>query len=163
MICVSGVKALWSWIGGRRDHMSAAIQVFLCDSKVPTVDEWNEAIKVEGFDLVLDPWDPRTDDGYWPAFLKGEESGFEWYLSSVAETEEAPDYPFKASVGDCDLRAQLCFSSYANEETTAAIAGAVLAKLGGGYYWDPETDKRFLRGDDAVAAARKIAAEKGIA
>jgi hypothetical protein len=66
-------------------------------------------------------------------------------------------------VGNCDLRAQLCFSSHANEETTAAIAGAVLAKWSGGYYWDPETDKRFLRGDDAIAAARKIAAKKGLA
>ena len=140
--------------------MSTDIQVFLQDSRVPTADDWNAAIKTEGFDLVLDPFDLRADDGYRPAFLKGEESGFEWYLSKVATMEEMPGFPFKAFIGDCDLKAQLCFTSYANEEVASAIAGAVLAKLSGGYYWDPETDNRFLQGDDAIAAAWKIAKEK---
>src|SRR5438128_1170303 len=139
--------------------MGAAIQVFLRDSKVPTVGDWNAAIKTEGFDLVLDPFDLRTDDGYRPASLKGEESGFEWYLSQVAAMEEMPERSVKPFIGDCDLKAQLCFTSYANEETTSAIAGAVLAKLSGGYYWDPETDDRLLQGNDAIAAARKIADE----
>jgi hypothetical protein len=141
--------------------MGAAIQVFLQDSKVPTVGDWNAAIKAEAFDLVLNPFDLRADDGYRPAFLKGEESGFEWYLSQVATMAEMPERPAKPLIGNCDLRAQLCFTSYANEEAASAIAGAVLAKLSGGYYWDPETDDRFLQGDDAVAAARKIALERG--
>jgi hypothetical protein len=136
--------------------MSAAIQVFIRDSRVPTVADWNAAIMAEGFDLVLDPFDLRTDDGYRPASLKGEESGFEWYLSQVATSEELPAFPFKAFIGDCDLKAQLLFTSYANEDVASSIAGAVLAKLSGGYYWDPETDRRFLQGDDAIAAARKI-------
>ena len=75
--------------------------------------------------------------------------------------EEMPESPVRPFIGDCDLRAQLCFTSYANEEVASAVAGAVLAKLTGGYYWDPETDTRFLQGDDAIAAARKIAKEKG--
>jgi|ERR1043166_1078171 hypothetical protein len=141
--------------------MGAAIQVFLQESRVPTVGDWNAAIKTEGFDLVLDPFDLRIDDGYRPAFLKGGESGFEWYLSQVEKVEDLSDCPFKAFVGDCDLRAQLCFCSYANEEVTSTIAAAVLAKLSDGYYWDPETDERFFRGNDAVAAARKIATERG--
>ena len=143
--------------------MGAAIQVFLRDSTVPTVGDWNAAIKAEGFDLVLDPFDLRTDACYRPASLKGEESGFEWYLSKVATKEEMPELPVKPFIGDCDLRAQLCFTSYAKEEVAAAIAGAVLAKLVGGYYWDPEIDNRFLQGDDAIAAAQKIAREKGCA
>ncbi len=140
--------------------MSATIQVFLRNARLPSIDQWNAAIKAEGFDVVLDPFELRSDDGYLPAFLNGEESGFEWYLSSVAESEESPDYLFKAFVGNCDLIAQLCFTSLANEEVTSAIAGAVLAKLSGGYYWDPETDKRFLQGNDAIVAARRIAAQK---
>ena len=141
--------------------MGAAIQVFLEESRVPTVVEWNAAIASEGFDLALDPFDLRTDDCYRPATLKARESGFEWYLSKVASMEETPELRVKGFIGDCDLRAQLCFTSYANEEVTAAIAAAVLAKLTGGYYWDPETDTRFLQDAAAIAAARKIAEARG--
>lgn len=136
--------------------MSAAIQVFLRDANIPTVNVWNAATKAEGFDLILESFDLRSDDGYRPATLKGGESGFEWYLSPVATAEEQPQYPFKAHIGDCDLRAQLCFTWYADEEKAASIAGAVLAKLTGGYYWDAETDNHFLQGDNAIAAARKL-------
>lgn len=136
--------------------MSAAIQVFLRDAHIPTVNKWNAAIKAEGFDLILESFGLQSDDGYRPAMLKGEESGFEWCLSPVATAEEQPHFPFKLHIGDCDLRAQLCFTSYADEEKAAAIAGAVLAKMTGGYYWDAETDNRFLQGDAAIAAARKL-------
>ncbi|MDB6027795.1 MAG: hypothetical protein JWM68_4018 [Verrucomicrobiales bacterium] len=139
--------------------MSSAVQVFLHDARVPTVDEWNAAIKAEGFDLVLDSSDLRDDDGYLPALLKGQESGFEWYLSDVTTAEEDPQFPFKAFIGDCDRKAQLCFTSHADEDVTASIAGAVLAKLTGGYYWDPETDRKFLRGEEAIAAARTAVKE----
>jgi hypothetical protein len=143
--------------------MGATIQVFLSRSKVPTVDDWNAALQREGFDLVIDPFELLSDDGYCPAFLKGKESGFEWYLSEVSKSEKLPDHPFKAFVGNCDLRAQLCFTSQANEEVVSVIAGAVLAKLCGGFYWDPETDQRFLQNEEAISVARKLAAQKGFA
>jgi len=129
---------------------------------MPSVEAWNAAIKAEGFDVVLDPFDPSTDDCYRPALLKSEESGFEWYLSDVTTISEVPGYPFKAFIGDSDVRAELCFTSYANEDVVSAIAGALLAKLSGGYYWDPETDTRFLRNDEAVSAARRLAKERGV-
>jgi hypothetical protein len=143
--------------------MGAAIRVFLSRSRVPTVADWNAALQREGLDVIIDPFSLLSEDGYRPAFLKGEESGFEWYLSEVSESEETPDYPFKAFVRNCDLRAQLCFTSQANEEVVSAIAGAVLAKLSGGYYWDPETDERFFQNEEAIAVARKVATEKGLA
>jgi hypothetical protein len=142
--------------------MGAAIEVFLRNEKLPTVDVWNAAIAAEGFDVILDAFDPRSNDGYWPASLNGNESGFEWYLSEVAQMEEVPAYPFKGFVGDCELRGQLCFSSHADEEAAAAIAGAVLAKLSGGYYRDAERDGRLLEGADAIAAAWKIVSAKGL-
>jgi hypothetical protein len=139
--------------------MGDAIQVFLKAADIPTVDEWNSAIKAEGFDLILDLFDLRIDDGYRPAMLKGAESGFEWYLSPVATAEELPQFPFKAHIGECDFKAVLIFTSYADEDVAASIAGAVLAKLTGGYYWNPETENKFLQGNDALVAARKIVLE----
>src|SRR2546425_10775574 len=103
--------------------MGAAIQIFLRNERVPTLSDWNAAITAEGFDLVLEPFDLRTDDGYRPAMLKGQESGFEWYLSPVAKLEEEPGFSVKAHIGDCDLKASLCFTSQANEDVASAIAG----------------------------------------
>lgn len=123
------------------------------------MDEWNATIKAEGFELVLDAFNLRTDSGYRPAMLKGAESGFEWYLSPVAKAEELPQFPFKAHIGNADLKADLCFTSYADEDVTSAIAGAVLAKLTRGYYWNPEIDDHFYQGEDAIAAARLIVQE----
>jgi hypothetical protein len=80
--------------------MGASIQVFLHRSKLPSVEAWNAAIKAAGFDVVLDPFDPSTDDCYRPAFLKGEESGFEWCVVEVATISEDPKFPFKAFIGN---------------------------------------------------------------
>jgi hypothetical protein len=132
--------------------MSAAIKVFLQQSKLPTVDALNAAIKAAGFDLVLDPADLHKDDGYLPAMWEGEESGFEWYLASVDELEDAPP----AEAGDANTEASLLFTSEAGEEVAAAVTAALLATITGGAYWDPETDKRVLRGEAALAAARAI-------
>ena len=131
--------------------MGAAIEVFLHEVDIPTVDEWNAAIKAEGFDLVLDPFDTRCSDfGYEPAALKGEESGFEWYLTPVAKAEEVPRFPFKAHIGDCDLKADLCFTSYADEDVASSIAGAVLAKMTGGFCRGLD-EVHILQGDDAIS------------
>src|SRR5260221_13372798 len=101
--------------------MSAAIQVFLRDASVPTVDDWNAAIKAAGFDLVLDPFNLRTDAGYRPAMLKGEESGFEWYLSPTTEITESTEFPFKSQIGDSNLAALLCFGSRGDEGAAPSI------------------------------------------
>ncbi len=144
------------------------IYVFLRDAALPTVQDWNRAIKENGFNLVLDSFDLRNDDGYLPAWLRGEESGFEWYLEPVANMDEDPEmdppFLFKAFIGDCDLAASLKFISQANEDVTSSIAAAVLAKMTDGVFWDPgdpelcgnqEPTSTFLRGDEAIALARK--------
>jgi hypothetical protein len=139
--------------------MGAAVQVFFRNSALPTVDAWNAAIKAEGFDLVLDTFDLREDSGYLPALLKGEETGFEWYLSPVSDAEELESEQQRPDLGDCDTKAALCFTSYADEDVAASIAGAVLVKMIGGFYWDPETDDRFFHGREAIPVARKAVHE----
>src|SRR6185503_1171268 len=131
--------------------MSTAIQVFLPDTRLPTVEEWNAAIKAEGFDLALNPFNPRKDNGYRPALIHGEDSGFEWYLSTVMELKRSPDFPFAAEIGNCDVQASLVFGSRADEAAAASVAGAVLAKLAGGCYHDAEGSGGLLRGDEAIA------------
>jgi hypothetical protein len=133
-----------------------AIQIFLRSETLPSVATWNEAIKAEGFDLVLDPFDPRTEDCYQWAFLKGQETGFEWFLLPVAKIEEDEHYPFRTQIEDCDVRADLGASSPQSEEVASKIAGAVLANITNGFYLDAEAgDNVFLRGGDAIAVARK--------
>jgi hypothetical protein len=116
------------------------------------VDAWNEAIKAEGFDLMLDPFDLRGDDGYRPAIMKGQETGFMWFLLKVARLEDE-DW-FKGQIGDADLRADLDTTAPEDEEVAAKIAGAVLAKLTDGYFYDAEADGPFHQGDAAIDVAR---------
>lgn len=139
--------------------MSAAILVFLKNATLPTVDAWNAAIKAHGFPLVLDPFDPRTDSCYRPALLQDRESGFEWYLSPLAERTEERGFPIKAHVGDCDLEADLSYSTQADENVAACVAGAVLAAMTGGFYLDPEYGHNILNGEQALAVARKTVSD----
>jgi hypothetical protein len=93
--------------------MGGAIKVFLQESRLPTVEAWNAAIKAAGFDLVLDPADLREEDGYLPATWEGDQSGFEWYLARVAELEVAPP----GDTAPADVEASLCFTSQAATTT----------------------------------------------
>jgi hypothetical protein len=132
--------------------MGSAIKVFLQKSRLPTVEAWNAAIRAAGFNLVLDQFDLREDDCYRPAIWEGEESGFEWYLASVAGLEVAPP----GDTGSADVEASLCFTSQAAEDVVSCIAAAVLAKMTDGFYWDAETEVQMHRGDAAILAAQKI-------
>ncbi len=135
--------------------MSATIQVFLKNDKLPTVADWNAAIKAQGFDAVLDPFDPRKDDGYRPAILKDAESGFEWLISPVTATEVAEMYPDSPQLAGCDLQADLSFGTRADEDVTTIIAAAVLASMTGGYFANTETGTCVLSGNEALAVARE--------
>jgi hypothetical protein len=137
-----------------------AIQVFFRNEKLPTVAAWNEAIKAEGFDLVLDPFDPRTEDCYRSAILNGQETAFEWFLNRVADLEEDDYYKFKSQIGDCDMRGDFGAGSPEDEEVASKIAGAVLAKITNGFYLDAEAPGLvFHQGLAAIAIARKATQE----
>jgi hypothetical protein len=124
--------------------MSIAVHVFLNSSLLPSVEEWNAAIKAEGFDLALDAFDLRTDSGYRPATLKGEESGFEWSLSSNTYFNEYAESPERAQIRGCDLEASFWFGSRGDEHVAACIAGAVLAKMTKGFLMDVEGEGKLL-------------------
>lgn len=136
--------------------MSIAVHVFLHSSRLPGAEEWNAAIKAEGFNLTLDPFDLRTDDGYRPAMLKSEESGFEWSLSQNDHFHESPE---RLLVSGCDLNASLTFGSRGDEHVAACIAGAVLAKMTDGFHLDVADEGKLLRGEEAISLARSVLAE----
>jgi hypothetical protein len=119
---------------------------------LPTVEQWNTAIKAEGFDLVIDPFDLREDDGYRPGLLRDEESGFEWFLGPVAEEYESLS---RSELGSSNMEASISYASYADEEIAAVIAAAVLTKITDGYYVNNDQDGVLYRQDAALAIARK--------
>jgi hypothetical protein len=130
--------------------MAGVIKVFCKRSQLPAVDAWNEALKAHKFNLVLYAFDLRADDCYRPAMWEGNESGFEWYLSNDLSDAPPEVLPF------ADVEASLCFTSRAAEDVVSCVAAAALAKITGGFYWDPETEEQTHQGDAAIAAARKI-------
>lgn len=60
---------------------------FLDGDRIPSREQWQEAIAALEFDLQLDPTlDPRSSSGYVPCTLAGEAAGFE--LSFESEIDE---------------------------------------------------------------------------
>jgi hypothetical protein len=125
------------------DAMSMELYVLLSSSKLPTVQEWQTAIHVHGFDLVLDPTlNLHTDAGFTPAIYKGQETGFEFDLSPASEIADS-----YSIVGDLlearDRSANFRWGSELSECAAATIAAAVLATLSEGIIYDPQEDVAY--------------------
>ncbi|MGL6073523.1 MAG: hypothetical protein ACRC8S_05095 [Fimbriiglobus sp.] len=59
---------------------------FLKASRVPTQEQWQQAIDRTGFDLKMDPTcEPRTNYGFVPCTLEGRESGVEMYFNDSSD------------------------------------------------------------------------------
>jgi len=59
---------------------------FLARDRVPSRDQWQDAIQRAGFDFVLDPkLVPFEDSGFAPCKLHGRDAGFEIYYEDDAE------------------------------------------------------------------------------
>src|SRR5947209_2062371 len=85
--------------------MSIEVHVLLPDRRVPTVAEWQQAIREAGFDLRLDSsLRLREDTGFRPAIYRDRETGFEFDLWPASDTIDAhPD--IASSIGDRDMSA----------------------------------------------------------
>ena len=134
------------------------LHVFLRDSSVPTVGEWQRAIREAGFDLLLDTsLRLREDTGFSPTVYRGREAGFEfdlWPASEIAAT-----YPDAASrIGERDMAANFRWGSDLTECAAAVIAAAVLARLTDGVFFDPQ-EGELASGDEAIEMARQEAQE----
>jgi hypothetical protein len=97
---------------------------FLKSSRVPTRDQWQQAIERAGFDLQLDPTlEPRKDAGFVQCKLNGAESGVEMYFEDSSELMKT----FGSIAVDCDCWISFRWGSSMSECACAMIASFALA------------------------------------
>ena len=125
------------------------------DDRLPTVQQWQEAIDALCGSVVLDPVnDLRTHTGYLPARFRGQDSGFEWYYDPIKDAIDDP--PEKAEL--YSHAASLVTHSDMRECVCAMFAGAALAKASGGKVCSGETGEVFTP-EEALAEAKAAEAE----
>ena len=96
--------------------MALELHIFILESRVPSRDDWQQAIEQLGFPTVLESsLDLRRDTGFRPTTYKGHATGFEFSLEPAADI--IASYPH---IG----------SRVGNRETCAAFF-AVVATLKG--------------------------------
>lgn len=116
--------------------MSYELHVYLAGDRLPTRDEWQQALNDRGEDLILDEFSPREHTGFLPAQFKGSDSGFEYYYDSV--NDDTPKEIREVIGGRDGIVAARLFSD-PNEYRAATTALAVLAELSDGVLCDPQS------------------------
>ena len=135
--------------------MSVDSFVFFRDVRLPSVQEWQQALDLSGTGIVIDPTvDLRRHAGYLPARYHGHESGFEWYYGPAEEISgQMPE-----AIGDRTHAVDFVTHSDMRELVCGLVAGAILAKLADGLVFDEESGE-FIDGDKALELARRVEAE----
>ena len=151
--------------------MPVELVVFLSREKLPTRDEWQQAIDGAGLDLKLDHADTATHTGYWPANLNGKQCGFEYFFQE-AEPVGGPDPPpvprrgwwarlfgiprvskpqqpdevgqLQEVIGERDHTVVFRTHSSLDELEAASLAGAVLAQMTDGVFFDPQSGEHAI-------------------
>jgi len=133
--------------------MAIYLNVFLERAKVPAFAEWEKGITDAQLPLSFpESVELTKHTGYLPALLNDEESGFEFFLSDVAESDEVPD-EIRSALPSANAIATFRYHEM-HESLAATIGASVLAQLGHGFFFDPQ-DGRTIRGSEALAEARK--------
>src|SRR5882762_2992902 len=134
--------------------MAVELYIFVTDSKVPTREQWMEAINELGFATILYPTlDLRTHTGFLPATYSGKETGFEFQLESASDV--LANYTDIASrIGNRDKCASFRWGGDLNELAAAISSAAALAKVADGIYYYPN-DGILYDAEEAVAATRR--------
>ncbi len=134
--------------------MSVEMNVFLRADRLPTAQQWADAIVAAGFDAQLDrSVQLTTHTGYLPCRYGGKDSGFEYYRDDLEDVELDPE--ISEGVGDRDTVVSFVSHGDLRELTCAIIAAAVLTQLADGMYWDTEGDELYPA-EGAVRQAREV-------
>jgi hypothetical protein len=136
--------------------MSMELYVLLHTDKLPSVAEWQDAIRSHEFDLVLDhTLDLRTHEGFTPAAYRGIQAGFELTVELATTITDMYTIPNAESY---DTAVTFRWGSDLNECASAYIAAGVLALSTAGLLYDPQEDTSLV-GEGAIDIARQVATD----
>src|SRR5262245_40217520 len=106
--------------------MSISRTVYVRRSNMLTPKAWAEAIRAAGFPMELDTdFDVERHSGFLPCRYDGQDSGFEYYFSTLAEmrAEDGADEACATpEVGDRDVGIAFVTHSSIRELVTAVVA-----------------------------------------
>ena len=114
--------------------MSVENNVFMLRENLPTPQQWQEAIKSNGFEMDMDlDFDAEEHEGFLPCKYKGEEAGFEYWTEEVDINEFLEEElltPEEAKeLGDRNFMVTFTTHSDFREYMTSMIASAVLCSI----------------------------------
>ena len=134
--------------------MSLELHIFIQDSKVPSRDDWQQAIDDAGFPTVLDlSLDLRRDTGFRPTIYKEQATGYEFYLEPAPGILESYSH-IAEQVGNRDMCATFRWGGDLVECAAAISSAAALTKLADGIYFYPDDD--IIRtAEDVVETTRQ--------
>ena len=134
--------------------MSLELHIFIQDPKVPSRDDWQQAIDDAGFPTVLDlSLDLRRDTGFRPTIYKEQATGYEFYLEPAAGILESYSH-LAEQVGSRDMCATFRWGGDLMECAAAISSAAALTKLADGIYFYPDDD--IIRtAEDVVETTRQ--------
>jgi hypothetical protein len=127
--------------------MSVDLFVQLPVERMPTPQQWQDAITSHVFPLKLDTdFEVESFSGYLPCDLEGKPAGFEYFYELITTKELQ--------------LIQIQFSTHSDitEFFGAAIAAAVLTEMSGGTLEDPQ-EGIFFKGTEAIAWLREVESE----
>jgi len=143
--------------------MSVENTVFMEKGKLPSPQEWLDAIRSNGFEMDMDTdFDPITHEGYIPCKYKGEDAGFEYWAEEVDFNEFLEEGTLTREeadeLGDRSFMVTLITRGDFRELITAMIAAAVLCEMTDGLYAEGGAPP-FITADNAVKRVKKYLPE----
>jgi len=117
--------------------MSVENNVFMLREKMPTPQQWLDAIKHHGFDMEMDiNFDIEKHEGFLPCKYTGEDAGFEYWAEKIDVGEFLEDDMMTQDeadqIGNRCFMVTLTTHSDFREYMTSMIASAVLCAISDG-------------------------------
>ncbi len=114
--------------------MSVENSIFMVREKLPSPQEWLDAIRSNGFEMDMDiDFDPVAHEGFIPCKYKGEDAGFEYWAEQVDIKEFLEEGMLTQEeaneLGDRSFMVTLVTRSDFRELMTSVIAAAVLCEI----------------------------------
>lgn len=142
--------------------MSMSLWIF-SDRQLNSIEEWQAAIDAEGYPLRLSPeMTFERLSGFFPMYLRGELTGFEFYHDDPAELKQLDSAKLKQTNPSVDLDRHWKFmvsfnwlGGKENEFLAAWMAATAYAHATNGIIFDGEGFK-FLTSSEASAIVREF-------